>query len=264
MDRLQIWLRTTSPEAQSTKIYFSGIVLAEGEFPQSTPPALNSTASAGTWGNSTFINIARNSFFSQPWPYLRPEISQWVNKSANGVGSIAVSSFFALFLDTPGTNWYLTSTAARIFRTFWAMFGWGQIDLVTISWAPRPYLYLLILTGIGGLAGLICTFHLFKDRKSEIIFLDLIAIVTVIVALFYGIYTMGGALRFRAYLPVARYIFPAMIPIALLVISGWYAISLLVIQKARISPKWPVLTGIFLMILLNVYSIFSIVKYTLN
>ncbi len=58
-------------------------------------------------------------------------------------------------------------------------------------------------------------FKIFKPYPTEGMMLLVIMMTTIVITFLYGIYTMGGALRFRAYLPVARYIFPVIVPIAL-------------------------------------------------
>jgi len=72
---------------------------------------------------------------------------------------------------------------------------------------------------------------------------------------------MGGALRFRAYLPVARYIFPAIVPISLVLVTGWHGIMIVIVKKIRLSPQLFGVVWILFLVLLDGYSIFSNIKY---
>lgn len=261
VDRVQLWLRATSPDAPTGRIYFSGIVLTEGAVSTEIEPLMKETHSEGTWAGMSFKNLARNGQVNQAWPYLRPEVAHILTEKVEAVNPIVISSFIALFLDTPGTSWYLSGTLQRILQTFWAVFGWGQIWLQPLAWFPQPYFYLTIFTILGMISGLISIFIIFKPYRAEIVFLLFIFMATVIVVFFYGIYTMGGALRFRAYLPVARYIFPAIMPISLVLLSGWYGIAHFAAKSLRIPTQWTAVAGILLLVLLNGYSIYSIAQY---
>jgi len=260
-DRIQIWLRTTSQEAADTRIYFSGIVLAEGAMPVDVPPRLADDGSGGVWAGKPFKNLARNSLITQVSPYFRPEIANLMTKKVSGITPTTISSFIALFYDNPGTSWYIKGTAERIFRTFWATFGWGQVTLYKSSLYPRPYLILLILTLIGIAGSLVSMNKIYKPYPTEVFFLVILMSTTILVAYFYGVYTMGGALRFRAYLPVARYIFPAIVPISLVLVTGWHGIVAVIVKKIKLSPQLFGVVWILFLVLLDGYSIFSNIKY---
>ena len=262
LDRLQIWLRTTSPGEVNARIYFSGIVLVEGALPVEVPPKLDEGGSGGVWAGKPFTNLARNGQVAQVWPYLRPEIAHLLFEKVVGMNPTAVSSFIAVVLDYPGSNWYLSDTAERIFKTFWATFGWGQISLSKIAGFFHPYLLLLIITIIGIISSLVSMVWVFRPYRTVAIFLIILMSTTILVAFLYGVFTMGGALRFRAYLPVARYIFPAIIPISLILVTGWYGLQYVIIKYLWPSPKWVGALGILFLVLLNVYSFLSIIKYS--
>jgi hypothetical protein len=102
---------------------------------------------------------------------------------------------------------------------------------------------------------------LVKFRKNEFGFLLIIIILSVMIALFYGVYTMGGALRYRAYIPTARYIYPAIIPISLFLVIGWYGLLTWATKLMKVSFQagnyffW----GFF--IALDLYSIASVLYF---
>jgi hypothetical protein len=76
----------------------------------------------------------------------------------------------------------------------------------------------------------------------------------------YSLLTMGGALRFRGYLPSARYIYPAILPIAYMLVSGWLFWRGL-LPKRKIFDRFVGLIFIAFMLLLDVYAIYSQVIY---
>lgn len=260
-DRIQVWLRTTSPTQTNARIYFSGIVLAEGAMPVDCAPQLDEEGSQGVWTGQPFKNLVRNGDAIHSWPFLRPEIARPVFEKVSGVTPTTVSSFIALFLDGPGTRWYISGTAERIFRTFWATFSWGQLQLYPLPWIPQPYRMLLVITILGIAGSVIPMIRTFGPYRTEVIFLILSMVTTILVAFLYGVYAMGGALRFRAYLPVARYVFPAIIPIALVLVTGWYGLLKAAAYTLRFSPKLPGAVIILFLVFLNGYSIFSIIKF---
>jgi hypothetical protein len=261
-DRLQIWLRTTSVQSQDAIIYFSGVILTEGVWPvNSLPQFTTKDGSTGIWGDYPFTNLVRNPQFQHGWPYMQPKLFQILNNKIQDLNPVHISSFISLFLDIPGTKWYTESTGNFIFHTFWAKFCWGQVPLITILPWLQPYLLLLFITLIGMIGALLTGIELAKLNKNEFAFLFIITAVTIMVALFYGVYTMGGALRFRAFIPTARYIFPAIIPIALVLVCGWQGL----LSKASKMLKFPPRSGLILylgfFISLDLYSIVSVLIF---
>lgn len=260
--RLQIWLRTTNLENEDAILYFSGVVLVEGAYPVDLPPQFNDLdASTGIWDNRPFTNLARNAQFQHAWPYMEPKIFHMVKSRIQDLNPFHISGFLSLFLDVPGTDWYSKGTADVIFHTFWAKFGWGQVPLFSIPHWLHPYRILLFITLMGMIGALFTGLELVKLNKNEFAFLFIIVVLTVLIALFYGVYIMGGALRFRAFLPTARYIYPAIIPISLLLVTGWHGLLTLATRKMKISfQKGAYLFWGFL-ICLDLFSIASILFY---
>jgi hypothetical protein len=248
-ERLQIWLRTTSPDDKNAQIYFSEVVLAVGEMPAQLPPDfLKGDGSGGKWGDKTFTNLVRNPTFQQSWPFIKPAVFTIITSKIPGLYSMQISSIISLFLDRQGTLWYIRDTSARIFRTFWLSFAWG-IQMAGSKLLPRPYLILLIFSLLGIAGSLITIPRIARENRHELILLFVITMSIIIIGYMYGVYTMGGALRYRAYLPVARYIFPAILPIAALLVLGWQGLFSL----GKRYLKLPRISGIILFIVLVVF-----------
>lgn len=261
-DRLQLWLRTTSVEDRGATIYISGIVLVEGVRPVDNPPTFdNSSGSTGIWGDQPFVNLARNAQFQSVWPYLKPQFFRLISAKIQDLLPFHISSFIAEFLDLPGTAWYTQTTSKVIFESFWAKFGWGQISLLSdVTWL-RPYRLLFAITFLGIAGALVIGYKVAKPNGNAFIFLIFVTGTTIIVALLYGVYTMGGALRYRTYFPTARYIFPAVIPIALFLVIGWQALMTWVINKIKLPSQVSTIMYLGFLIVLDLYSFLSVLSY---
>ena len=264
-DRLQIWVRTTSPDSPLATVYYSGLVLVEGVWPiGSIPIFTNSNGTTGTWGNASFTNLARNAQFQQSWPYLRPQISRLIFSKIQDLKPFHISSILSVFLDPPGTAWYTKAAANFIFNTFWAKFGWGQVPLINNGSWFRPYLFLFIFTILGIVGSLLTGFRLVKPHKYEYVFLAAVAILTIVVAVLYGVYTMGGALRYRPYIPTARYIFPAIVIISLFLVTGWQGLLAWVTKLLKFPARINAFVFSGFLLALDLYSIFSVIIFFKN
>ena len=163
-----------------------------------------------------------------------------------------ISSFISLFLDFDGTAWYIKGTSARIFRTFWLSYAWGAL-LPGSTLLPRPYLILLVFTLLGISGSLLTGFRMARDNLVEFIFLISVSAVVIVAAYMYGVYSMGGALRYRAYLPVARYIFPAIVPIACILVLGWQDLFSLGMRYLKLPRISGIILFIVFITVLNLY-----------
>jgi hypothetical protein len=261
-DRLQIWLRTSIIENQDAIIYYDGIVLVEGAWPVDTPPQFTDKAgSQGIWGNRPFTNLARNAQIQHAWPYMEPQFFYLFTSKIQDLTPTHISGFISLFLDVPGSKWYTTLTANVIFHTFWARFGWGQVALINNAKWFHPYDILLFVTLLGIIGTFVFGWVLFKWRKNEFGFLLIVIILTVLVALFYGVYIMGGALRYRPYIPTARYIYPAVVPISLFLVIGWHGLLDWATRLMKISSKVGAYLFCGFLIGLDLFSVFSVVFF---
>jgi len=264
-DRLQIWVRTTSPGNSSAVVYYSGVILVEGVWPIGTAPIFNDpNGTTGTWGNKTFTNLARNAQFQQSWPYLRPQISRLIFSKIQGMKPFHISSFLSVFLDPPGTTWYTKTAGNFIFDTFWAKFGWGQVPLINNGSWFRPYLFLFIFTLLGIAGSLLTGFRLVKSYKHEYAFLAAVAFLTIVVAILYGVYTMGGALRYRPYIPTARYIFPAIVAISLFLVAGWHGLLAWLSKIFKFPTRLSSFFFSGFLLAVDLYSILSVIIFFVN
>ena len=261
-DRLQIWLRATSSESQDAIIYFSGVVLVEGAWPVNSPPQFtDKDGTRGIWSNQPFVNLVRNAQFQHIWPYMEPKLSRIISSKIPDLNPIHISSFISLFLDVPGTKWYTESSGNFIFHTFWAKFCWGQVPLINITPWLNPYLLLLFITIMGIIGALFAGIELVKLSKNEFAFLLIIIVMTVMMTLFYDVYVMGGSLRFRAYIPTARYIFPAIIPISLILVAGWQGLLSTAAKVLKFPIRFSPLFYLGFFICLDLYSIISVLIF---
>jgi len=261
-ERLQIWLRTTSSESQADSIYFSGIILVEGAWPVNTPPEfMDSDGSQGIWGNRPFTNLVRNAQFQHAWPYVDPSIFQIVTSKIQDLNSVHISSFISLIMDVPGTKWYTKTSSAVIFRTFWAEFCWGHVPFISAPHWLYPYRILLFITLLGIVGAFLTGIDLVKLRKNEYAFLFIIIVITAVVALLYGAYTMGGSLRYRAFYPTARYVYPAIIPISLFLVIGWHGLLTWATKVINKSPHLGTFLYLGFLIGIDLYSILSVIIY---
>ncbi len=261
-DRLQIWLRTTSIESQDAFIYFSGVIMVEGAWPVDSPPQFtNKDGSKGIWGNRPFTNLVRNAQFQHMWPYMQPKLFQMISSKIQDLTPVHISSFISLFLDIPGTKWYTESAGNIIFHTFWAKFCWGQVPLINIIPWLNPYLILLLITLLGIIGALFTGIELVKLNKNEFVFLLVVIVITVMVTLLYDVYVMGGSLRFRAYIPTARYVFPAIIPISLVLVAGWQGLLSTAGKVFKFPTRFGPLFYLGFFICLDLYSIVSVLIF---
>lgn len=128
---------------------------------------------------------------------------------------------FGEMLDVFGRVWRTYVTA--IFKSFWASFGWMNVEV-----HPAWYM-LMMLVSLVALAGL---FRLFLDRSSvkanvdlrQWMVLGLYGLsVLVLLALAFGNFLFaetGDFIWAKGHLPQGRYLFPAIIPLASLFVLG--------------------------------------------
>lgn len=260
--RVQVWLRVTTPDNQYPIIYFSDVVVVDGVISTRNPPVFSdSSGSAGTWGGQAFSNHVRNGRFNQSWPYMRSQVFRIITSKITDLNPMHISSVISLFFDIPGTAWYWQQTGSTIFNSFWGKFAWGQVPLVASKFLPDPYLLFWIITLIGIPGSIGFGISLARSQKHEFAFLLTTVLVTILLAVIYGVYTMGGALRFRAFIPNARYIFPAILPISFLLVPGWQGILSWTAKLVRLNPRFVSIVFSGLMACLDFYAIISILVY---
>lgn len=261
--RFQIWLRPLlTSEQTATMVYYSGVTLVKGSRPLDREPEFTAAdGSIGRWG-WTFENLARNPFAQQGWPRALPWAEQWFMK-IGGVTPSTVPSTVSLWMDPGATAWYLRGTTTLLFRSFWAAFGWGQIELAKIPGLPFDAYAVFLVFSLLGVVG--CATWLARCRRSIsweiVIFLALAVLTNLALTYFYGLITMGGALRFRAYIPVARYVYPVVIVWVGVLLAGWREGWFGIARYWRLSAKYGfILFGIVVGVF-DVYALYTVMCY---
>ena len=190
----------------------------------------------------------RNSEGRGVWPRLRPTVINLLGKVDYRLEETI--SWTISLLDLQGTGWFVQSSIQRLFRTFWATFGWGSIPLI----GSKPYRALLIMTALG-LIGAVIAFYRRFNKVNLMLAVWLVA--NIVMEFIYALYTgvAMGSITGRFYLPVARFIYPTFLAIAFILCAGWLTLVRLLpykFQKAGMAS----LIAIFL--ILDIVSIISI------
>ena len=137
--------------ASLVNIFIDNIVLAVGDFQNAEVP--DPSANGIEWGGRTVENLLREPSAESAWINPRPWADDLWSR-VFGYSSHRWASFiFYTLRDWSGAGWYYETTSVTLFRTFWATFGWGHVDLL----GGKPYRWLLVVTVVlilGGLGGL--------------------------------------------------------------------------------------------------------------
>ncbi len=205
------WVYFNPSGDAGVRVYWDGVVLVQGDFAEETPPEFDRPdGSVGVWGGVQFKNIIRNASGEQTWPVFADWINQYLDVPNRNVPS---TSLILSIIDTQGVSLYYEYTVARVFRTFWGVFGWANVAM----YGQKPYRLFFILTGIyliGILVGLI--------RKSwnliwqVFVFFSVALFLQLLMTVFRGV----GSWFWTAYIPVGRYIYPAILPASILLVGG--------------------------------------------
>lgn len=243
----RLWLSYRPPKSSDLtgKVYFDGVVLAEGSFQGTQTPDYQ----GNVWGDIPFENLVRNGGFEQVWFFIPPWLDDLGPRTLPD--NMRFSSLVAPLLDFEGGWWYLKSASARMFRTFWAKFGWGHVPLL----GHKPYRWLLGFTifAFFGLGWSVV-------RKIRTIDWYLVVILGIPIFLFGLSAVTRGAIYIgypRLYLPVGRYLYPVVILMSALLSYGWVSLLRLI----RLSERWRAGCIILGMLYLNIYAIISIISY---
>ncbi|MBN2549979.1 MAG: glycosyltransferase family 39 protein [Anaerolineales bacterium] len=233
--RIWVYLSPASPTVKKAWLYYDGLVLAEGEYALDMPPQFEDVnGERGVWGGQPFINLLRNASAEKPGPRLRPEIDNFATSILPD--NTRPSYLLVSLLDMPGSSVHYKASAEQLFRTFWAKFGWGHIELIG---TPVPYDILLVITCIALVA---CLYGLVRRRHSlswEVVFcLMAVGLLTWAITLMRGISYIALP---GFYIPVARHAYPVVILTMLVLCIGWLEMAYLIkhiwirVFKARAS-----------------------------
>ncbi len=238
---------TIPPEPIS--VFFSGVVVAEGDHTAGTPPIFDQIdGSSGIWDGQSFQNLVRNGTARSGWFWIRPEAVDIFKKFAQP--HLSPSVLLGSLQDWDVNRGILISTGIQIYQTFWAKFGWSSVTIPLIGYQILKYFSgLVILFGGIGLLRL----YLRKDKTERICMIFIgVALVTIWgITFLRGLFTLTDA---NIYIPTARYAYPAIIPTALFLLAGpreWFG---------RWQNLWVACLVVGLMVL-NVTSVLTIVSY---
>jgi len=241
------WIYFPNTVEDGNRIYWDGIVMLEGVFDPSTPPVFDdSQAQTGSWDGLPFTNIIRNASGERLWSVLaaplRELMPDHVNLSPSNVLSV---------LDIRASGRYFQYAAERIFRTFWAVFGWASVPL----YGQKPYRFLFALTIIYLIAILVAIFRkAYRDNWRAMVIFAVAAGLQIFITWFRG----AGSWFIQTYIPVARYIYPVILPLSLLMVSGFEQLMLFIHKTTKTSKA--VLYGayVFLQLGIIIWAILSI------
>ena len=227
-------------------VYYDGIVLAEGERATGTIPSFDDVrGSSGTWDSRPFANRVRNGSGEATGPYVR----SWIERPLRSYTRRSPSQFLASLWDWQRTGWVYRVTAVRLFRSFWATFGWNQVEL------PPAWYWALALLTAWGVAGATVSLACATKRAQcvprirAVIFLAIAAL-----ALWGNAYLRPHPVPAHPFLPVARYAYPAIVPTVLALAGGWWTLTpqrmrgwyvwavLVVLGALDVTALWAVIT----------------------
>ncbi len=229
-ETIQVRLNPVPGEAEpGLVVYYDGIVLAKGEWPQDRSPRFEDPQGrTGTWGGQAFMNRVRNGSAESTWPYLRP----WVSRLLERYSHRSPAQFLASILDWERTKWGYSYSAASLLQTFWARFGWGQVAL-PVGW----YWVLGAVTALAGAGVIIWGVRLRRSGQPAGMSMGVRRAIGLLGLA--GLLVWANALlRFQPlrgtpFIPGARYAYPAIIPTVLALASGWLALVPARSQRAR-------------------------------
>ena len=204
---------------QNQIVYIDGIVLAQGEFPTAQPPEFDDDQGlSGVWGNLTFVNLLQNPSAERSGLRLRPVLDRITARFLpdQTQGSLVLTSL----LDRTGARQYYSSAAQWLLVTFWGMFGWAHVPLIS---SPSVGL----MAGYTFVASLL-TFYwigysLHKKNKKLIASMNEILIVSLALVMpWFSAYLRAPLYlgQVNLFLPVARYALAGYIPTILLLNLG--------------------------------------------
>ncbi len=248
--------RMGNPDGGS--VYYDGIVVVEGEWPLDQPPVFSDEqGEVGTWGGASFQNLLRNGSAETPGPRFIPRLDDLGARFLpdNNRPSLILASF----LDGSNIMKYDYPSLSRLFRTFWGQFGWGNVNLT----GHKPYRLLLAATFCGLVFTAVWFIGWLFRGKGRIPW-DLLIVFGLALLGAWGVTTLRGISYIvlpRLYLPVARYALPAIFPTVLPLVAGW---SVGVVRWFGKYPRLrfiPILLQAGFLIILQVWSIFSILSF---
>jgi len=254
---MQVWLRATTPQGENATVCFTGVVLAQGS---NSSTFTDASSAQGLLGKRVKFNAVRNPYFLLSWPDLAPWTDFLQRQNYFSINSSTFPSIVSTFLDS-SSRWYPINSITYLLRSFWDTYSWGGGRLVNIPGIiDHPYRILGVLMILCSVSFI---FYLTHRRNvlpwAALLLLAMLTLAVYGIAYVYGVLTMGGALRFRAYYPSARFIYPVILPISFVLCAGWLGIT----EKLPRIKKHPHLACLVLagfLLAFAVYAWYSLVN----
>lgn len=246
------WLTFQPGSESGVQVYWDGIVLVEGDLTSGGEPEFDDPEGKSiTWQGSRFTNLIQNASGENEWPVF----SEWVSKILDIPNrSIPSPSLILSIFDTRATSTYFLLSAERIFRTFWAVFGWANVPL----FGQKPYRFFLVLSLVYAIGMIIALIRKHYRLPSQIIaFFGIAILAQVFITGMRGV----GSWFSTTYIPVGRYLYPVIVPIAIFIVGGIDQLLRLVHKLTRTLV--PVLYSLFVSLQLGIMvsAIFSMVIF---
>jgi len=225
-DKSLCWVQFYPTQDENNRVYWDGIVLVPGRYEGKPLPDFNDAdATGGVWDNVQFTNLLRNASGETAWPVFSTLAKRIIPGNLNFSSSRLLS-----FFDHKSHGWYFKAAAGNIFRSFWAMFGWGNVFVL----GRRPYWvfvgFSLVLL-FGFLISLIVKPHPYSSKIA--LFLLIAIAFQCALVLFRGVGSWYG----NTFIPGARYFYPVILPVSILAVAGVDALFTQ-LQKRLKLPAW--------------------------
>lgn len=238
-------------------VYVDGIILVEGEYPESDPPVFDSSAAAsGVWAGVTFINLLQNPSAEQSWPRLRSWVDRLGVRVLPDPGVNTPSVILNTILDYQVGGQYYWSALQRLGRTFWAQFAWGQLSLL----GQKPYRPVAALTALGILGSLVYVVR----QKMRIDWRVAVFILTFVLLGWMAAFLRGAnyvLIPYKIYLPVARYVYPVIVPTMFLLSLGWFTLLSYPHRWLKLKSSLLYIIQLLPLLVLDMYAIYSIARF---
>jgi hypothetical protein len=236
-------------DTQPLEIYIDGAVFVEGAYSESEVPQFDAgTMKYGTWGGKRFTNLIRNGDAEEAWVYLRPQISQLIERYARRSPARLVASLY-----DPLTTLYLELRDYlpwMVFTSFGA-FG-GRIFLRDPIWQFLLPGAALVLS-FGVLRSLTRIRRLSAPRRRAFVTLG-IAAALVWAAVILAHLPVG----FPSGIPSSRYGFTMMLPTMIVAAAGWLALW----SRERRATAAALLLGMLAVLSVNAVSTIRLFENT--
>ncbi len=240
------------PPSASPRIFFDGVVLAEGQYNQVAPQFSDAQGTQGNWGGVAFQNLVRNGSAEEGNLRVRP----WMTKITSKLPFVGDIGFYVTTLeDWQGTGWYYQGVVLALLLNFWSFLAGGHLGL------PGNYSdnFLILLTVLGILGSCLLLWRRRHQLPWDLIYiLGLSLMLGWVAAGVRGIYSL---LMADLLYPWSRYAYPVLLPTALLICAGWLEWIRLAGRWIHLSETAARLAPVAIMTGLTLFTVIDIIGY---